>query len=612
MTYAAAAALILGVVARFAVLEADPAFDWWPWYVVIVDEGRWADPARNLALFGELNLDNVLVSVHLLVAPLYQAASAVAFALFGVGLGSARLVSAASGALLLTSAFFFLRNRVAPSALAISVVILGFQADLLTFSRIAIPEMSALLFGFLGFALLVSAPHTAARAFCGGLVIAVALGFKGTVFPIVLIFGVVVFVVHAAGDRRDRVRRVGAFIGGVAAPFLLSIGVLLFALGGLSARLESTVPTVLGFLVLADAYEAATLLFYGPLAPALNSLLVVNLGIAGMMLAVGYLPQRGRDLYLGSAVWAGGWITVPMVLGYFPPRYLIHAIVPLTINIAAGLTLLREVGWRDLVERLDTLRPARRSLVAALLAFPLATLLATPLISMAGLFGITMDRFREHVPLLAFLEVAIATVAFVSWRGQRVIVGLVALPLFILALRGAWNLIDPNELLLWRSSGPVGVARWGILMACAALITGALSSFRGSLRAVRTAGLAYATVAICGWLTTVGPTLLSPTFTMMSASRALGQVIPEGTVVGSFHASSLFLDNELRYYELGSTDVDSWGLPEIVVVGFTYVDLEPQLVELYQPIHTSELNYGKDFSRFGGVSPEITVWRRVP
>ena len=143
-TFTATVALVLGLAARFLVLASDPAYDLWAGYVT--DEGRWTEQARSLVLFGQTDLTSVLSRMHLLLALLFQAAEAVSFQLFGVSFTSARLVTAISGAVLLLATFLILRRRVTGVALAVATCILALQVDLVTLSRIAIPEVPALLF----------------------------------------------------------------------------------------------------------------------------------------------------------------------------------------------------------------------------------------------------------------------------------------------------------------------------------------------------------------------------------------------------------------------------------------------------------------------------------
>ena len=99
--------------------------------------------AREMALFG--HIVNAEWLVHLLLAPLFQAGSFVVFSLLGVSLWSSRLLTAVSGSLILLLYGWGLRRVVAPSALLAGLALLAFEVDLLMLSRVAVPEMPAML-----------------------------------------------------------------------------------------------------------------------------------------------------------------------------------------------------------------------------------------------------------------------------------------------------------------------------------------------------------------------------------------------------------------------------------------------------------------------------------
>ena len=86
-----ACALLVSVVLRFAMLDADPHYYEWQGY--IADEGRWVEHARRLALF-----DQLLVfgkgNIHLVLSPLYQAVNFVIFEIAGVSRSTTRFFSA--------------------------------------------------------------------------------------------------------------------------------------------------------------------------------------------------------------------------------------------------------------------------------------------------------------------------------------------------------------------------------------------------------------------------------------------------------------------------------------------------------------------------------------
>ena len=110
------AVLVAGVGLRLVHLDADP--DYYAWVGYVTDEGRWIAHAREMALFG--HLVNTEWLIHLLLAPLFQAASFVVFALLGVSLWTSRLLTALSGSALLVLFWLGLRRLVTPAAMLVA------------------------------------------------------------------------------------------------------------------------------------------------------------------------------------------------------------------------------------------------------------------------------------------------------------------------------------------------------------------------------------------------------------------------------------------------------------------------------------------------------------
>src|SRR4030095_7061748 len=108
----------------------------------------------------------------------YQAVNYVVFRLLGVDFWSARLFSAVCGLLTVVVMFFSLRRHVAPFALALGVLILGFQTDLLSESRMALPEMPSVFFTLLAFLMLTLARHSRRNACIAGVFAAIAVAMK--------------------------------------------------------------------------------------------------------------------------------------------------------------------------------------------------------------------------------------------------------------------------------------------------------------------------------------------------------------------------------------------------------------------------------------------------
>lgn len=599
-------AIIVGILARFIALDADPRYGIWEGH--LIDEARWTEQGRSVVLFGELALENPIGRMHLLLAPLYQAVSAVLFMIFGVGIATARSFSAASGALVILGVFFLIRRQVPAQPLVFALLIVGLQPDLLVVGRSAIPEAPALLFELLAFAFLVSKPRSAARAFFGGLAMAVALGLKSTSLLSLPVIAAVILVAHDEEDPASRIRRLAAFATAVVVPGALFVGALWVVQGsGMHPPPAAVAHNVLGFLEISDLYGVFQRPFYGDIAGPLNALLLPAWIIAVALLAAGRLPSGARDMYLASAVWAGGHFVVGSLVTYFPVRYQVHGLVPIAINIATGLALIREIGWGTLVDRFDRLPPLGRVLVASGLALPLATLMASPVVSLAGSAGITLDRLRHHVVLLGLFGAGLVTVTLAVWSGRRVVLGLGAFPLLLLAARRLLTLLGVPHVGHWVDGGGVAAGAWlasGVLAAAAVSL---LARHARQVLAVRTAGAVYAVVLVCTWLAYAGPRILAPTYTVVSAGRALPEVIPEGSVVGAVGSGSLFLENELRYRD---GLADTVGLEYAVIAFADSTEVARSLALFPHRVRSFPVNFGERYpeDRWQG----ITVFRREP
>ena len=236
--------LAAGISARVLLLEADPYFSAWTGYVI--DEGRWVETARNLVLFRTAELHD-LSRVHLALSFGFQAATLAAFETFGVHFWTARLFPAVAGVALLVLVAVGLRRWFHPAALAFGVALLAFEHQFLFLSRVAVPEVPALLFAACAFALTVAPGCTPRRALLAGLSAAVAVAMKGTSVFVMPVFGVLM-ALDPGSNSRPRFLNPAAYTLGFVGPMLVGlVGAL--ALGLLHGGSYFSVPdTLLGFL----------------------------------------------------------------------------------------------------------------------------------------------------------------------------------------------------------------------------------------------------------------------------------------------------------------------------------------------------------------------------
>jgi hypothetical protein len=590
--------LAIGTILRLVHLDADPVYPLWTGY--ITDEGRWTEQARRFVLFGTAIPDNDLGRLHLLLAPLYQATTILPFSLLGVGLASARLVSAVASITLLVAVLVFFRRRFTAPALAVVMIALAFQPDLLHLSRIAIPEMSALLFSVLAFMVLVSADGSRRRLVAAGVVTALAMGFKVTTAPLVPIFAVVAWALSRGQSRGHRAGCVGAYLLGAISPGLLML--LPLAWSGGSATFDQLSGIWLGiqqFMLLNGLYAAVAQLMHREIAGSMGLLYLPVWLVAGLLLALRPMPPGPRRIWAATAVWIGGWLGASAALYYFPDRYVLHIIVPLMLNLGAGLTLLQRVGTQVINEALRSLDGWRRIVVPAWLSLPLAILVTATLIAAAGAGGFSIDRLSHHLVLLVGVHTILAAVWVRWWRPDLVLPALVALPVVVVGLRALVQGAGGPSPSLWQAGGAADLVYWaGLLLLAVAVM--ALARVRGSAVAGGVVGF-YVIVLATAWGIQILPALVAPSYTVRDAGLAIEALAPEGQRVGAVGTAGVLLGTRLDYTEILHGD----SLPEIVVVYFQ--PLRREVADRYRLERRLRLNLG----RRGMEDAPLRVYRLV-
>lgn len=537
--------IVLACAARLIYLDADPSFPTWIGYVA--DEGRWSETARNLALFGDPDI-NWFSRLHFFISPGYQAVNYLIFVAFGVDFWSARIFGAVAGVLAVLTVFFVLRRHVAPLALALGVLILGLETNVLWMSRVALPEMPAVLATLLAFLVLVLGPPTLWRAVLAGLLGVVAVAMKGTTVLALLIFPVIALIVPQETPVRWRVVRAAAFVAGFAVPVIAGVATL-FVLGYLKADAVGDIAArFLGFLSWTGPHLALSRFFDATELEARNLLL-----LGAWFCSWRWLYRQSSqscivaDLYLASAIWAGWWLLVWSANTYLPGRYLVHFIVPATIHIMAGLSL----GGRDIVARivarLQQCHRLERIAVVLWLVLPSAVVIASVAAGLAALGGWNADRLLERITLVAVGAAVMTLMVGRRPLDERCLVGFLSFPI---AMALAW--LGGRELGLfshfWMSDSAPRVALWS---AAAGLVY--LFCFVLSPRLVRIpqrAGAATIGLLSLTFLAQAAPPIVFPTYSVRDASRDLKHHLPTDRPVRTVTAASLFLENGIKYHEL--------------------------------------------------------------
>ena len=128
------------------------------------------------------------------------------------------------------------------------------------------------------------------------------------------------------------------------------------------------------------------------------------------------------------------------------------------------------------------------------------------------------------------------------------------------------------------------------LLAFAAAATAMIYRALDRGRVPRGWGYAYFLLFAGLWLARVAPGFIAPTYTMVEASSAVGDLVDDSTLVGTQLAATVFLGNRLRYTE----NQDRVHTTEILVRAFSAWD--EALAAGYRLVDV-QLLHGKDTLR---------------
>ncbi len=574
------AILMAGVALRFVHLDADP--DYYAWVGYVTDEGRWIAHAREMVLFGHLVNTDWLV--HLLLAPLFQAASFVIFSLLGVSIWTSRLLTALSGSALLVLFWMALRRVVAPAAMLVALALLAFEVDLLMLGRVAVPEVPAMLLQLAVFLLVATGPPTTRRLLGAGLVLLAMMGTKATTVFLVPIFSVLVLLQPIREGARRRWSSLLLFWAASLVSGALLVGAVALA-GRARPALAANVGILRGFLGLNAPYTVLAVPFESDFGP------VYNMWALGLCLvAVAWLARRDlpvepalRRVFVTACTWVALYSVLMVSLEYFPDRYRVHVLIPMAVVLATGITIVSQVPLEAIA---TTLRGRGPRAVAALvlLSLPTAALLAPLPAGLGSLVGVDPTRLRLKLLCLALVLGATAWLVRRAAPSRPALVrALVAYPIVgvLVWLAGQRSgLLDPS---FWAAPGAGPRSWWVTGPWIAALLTAVLAGAGRAWRPERWAALVPAAALCYGGLVVarVAPSYLHPHYTMKETSAALGATLAPGPdLLVASRAEGLFTGNQLPYRStLGRT----WParMPERIVMVFRFDDPEDRLRKEY-------------------------------
>lgn len=579
------AVLVAGSALRLAYLDSDP--DYYSWTGYVTDEGRWVAYARQLALFGRIVDTNWLLQFHLFLAPLFQAISYVAFELLGVSIWAARLPTALAGSLILALFWLVLRRVVTTRALLVGLLLLALDVDLIELSRVAIPEMAAMLVQLAIYAVVVARHPTARRMFAAGLLLASAVAVKATTLPAPIIFSaIVLFQPIEDTDRRQRWRNVLMLWAGFLSPLLVLAPFAAACCRDRVSAVVSNISLLERFLKHPSVYSVVNFFFGGLLAPT------INIWVAGVCFSLVAWLLRPRDTvnpgllqhFVSSAIWCGSYVPVMVSLDYFPDRYKAHILIPLAINIVTGVTLAEVASQTAAGPAVAGLPRGRRLVILALVTLPTAVFWAPALAGVAAHIG--MDTTRLRVQLACVLIAGILT----GWAVRRSGLGSNPQRIFfifpIVAIIG-WMVcvltgLDGGR--FWPVPGGGRVAWWSVGIPATAAFAVTLTSVgrRWSLKRwigfIPAAVLCYAVLGAAR----IAPAYVAPHYSMKQASRDLGRSLAGSAgPVATASAEGLFNDNALSYRAIVGRTWPTYR-PDVIVIVFEFYDSEGLLSQEYR------------------------------
>jgi len=540
--------VVVACLARVVHLNADPSVSTWIGYVA--DEGRWSETARNVALFGTSE-GSSNARVHLFLTPGYQAVNYVVFRMFGVDFWSARLFVVVCGILTLAAVFFALRRHVTPFALALGVVILGFEANMLSESRMALPELPSVFFCLLAFFVLMLGQKTRWNALIAGLLAVTAVSMKGTTLLAVLIFPFLAFLSSEGQPARERSMRMLLFVIGFAVPVAAGLSIAM-VLGLVDPEgIAGAARTYRWFWAVVGPYTVLMRFFDSAEFEARNLMLLGAWFCSWVWFHRGVKERPvASKLYLASGAWAGWWLVMWSANTYLPGRYLVHFIVPATIHIMTGLSL----AGNDLPERIAAAFRRRRGIARAVslawLLLPSVIFLAAVATGLVEIGGWDSASLSLRIAMITMLTGALAMAVWRRVVNADVIAAFLLFPvLMTLIWLGARELGVVRH--FWTFPSGTTLAVWMVVsllafVVCLALARQLSSSYRSS---VAQAGIVAVVATIL--FAPGAPAILWPTYSIRDASLDLQQRFPATSKMRTFSAESLFLANKLKFRALG-------------------------------------------------------------
>jgi hypothetical protein len=261
--------LLLGLLLRVLWIDADS--NYYNWVGFYADEWRWTEVARYFAHHGTVWINPR--NYNTVVAPGFEAATLISYQLFGTGYQAVRIFPAFCGVGMLLVLYLHLRRRASPVGTLCAVSLLATQADLVSLSRLATPEIASMFGGLLTWIAVDAARgRRAALVACGGLLAAI-LAFKLTSYYLIPAFLLIVFWQRKGEGIKTRFLDMASLGAGLAGPGLIAMFIALSRMDQ-TDRLLKRIMGLAEFLQHIEFYDLVARPFVAKGAPLMNAALL--------------------------------------------------------------------------------------------------------------------------------------------------------------------------------------------------------------------------------------------------------------------------------------------------------------------------------------------------
>lgn len=612
------AVLLIGILLRFFYLDADPHYYAWVGY--ISDEGRWNESARNLIQGRSMFIQDT--SLHLLLAPLFQFTNYIFYLLFDMSRLTSRLFPALCGSTILLLFYFNFRKLVTPQALLFGVALMALQPDLVNLSRISIPEIAVMLFELLIYLLIISRKYLPFNFILAGFLMFIAIGIKATVLPFLAIFSLIILFIPATpvnGDISTRRRNLLLFWGGFGLPAFLTGVVVVFCCIYQVPTLFNVVSLINKFLRIISLHDLIKFPFEDSFSTTFN---IWSLGLWITLLTWIALKENKRDIdfenkrvFVSALIWFVFYFVMMVVLDYFPARYKAHILIPMSIIIMQGISIIQKEGISNIIDLFSKGKILIQLLKTSIMVFPVSVMFAPLLGYVFSTFLTDPEKLRYKFIFITIMMFLFSTIGFIFRSNKKVVCYFLIFPFIGTVF---WQILSVSSAVgypFWISAeAGHEAAVWTLILlgsSAASIVIGSAVNQWNSIiwgRVINAASLFYLIIA----LIRISPTYLNPQYTIKNTSIQLGKLLENEPFVDSYNAAGLFIDNSIsyRWYNRMRPNTD---MPRIIVKAQAFVFLvnKEYIDKYYHPIKKYKVYISQEPSfYYSSPSDEVVVYER--